>query len=443
MSTACSASVAAPRAELFTIGDEILSGDIVNTNAAFIGARCRAVGIELRRAVTVRDRVDEIVQALESAAGRADVILISGGLGPTTDDLTTDAVARMAGVALRRDTDALGRLEAKFRAFGRAMPAVNAKQADFPEGAEVLPNPIGTAEGFAMCVPGGAWIVVMPGVPRELRRMMLEQVEPRLRERFEVRVVPRRVYRILGMGESSVAERIAEVIEQGRRRSRGLEAMYVHYRASMPEVTVVLEATPDRDGTQATEEELGWFDEPLAQALHPALYGIGEAGFPPRLVRALQRAGLHVCTAESCTGGGVGRLIAGVPGASACFDGAIVAYDNRVKISLLGVPAALLAEHGAVSEPVARAMAEGARRALGSDLSVAITGIAGPSGGTPEKPVGTVDLAVSDANETRHLRLALRGERGNVQHAAELWALKLVWDRLRERNLATIEEMAG
>src|SRR5690606_9039841 len=149
---------------------------------------------------------------------------------------TTDAVARMAGVALRRDTDALGRLEAKFRAFGRAMPAVNAKQADFPEGAEVLPNPIGTAEGFAMCVPGGAWIVVMPGVPRELRRMMLEQVEPRLRERFEVRVVPRRVYRILGMGESSVAERIAEVIEQGRRRSRGLEAMYVHYRASMPEV---------------------------------------------------------------------------------------------------------------------------------------------------------------------------------------------------------------
>jgi nicotinamide-nucleotide amidase len=218
--------------------------------------------------------------------------------------------------------------------------------------------------------------------------------------------------------------------------------MFVHYRASMPEVQIIVEATPGPDGEQATLDELRSLDEPMAEVLSPALFGYGDAELAPRLLAALRKAGLRISTAESCTGGGVAARLAAVAGASDCLDGAIVAYDNRIKIEHLGVSPEDLAAHGAVSEPVARAMAEGARAALGSDLCVSVTGIAGPSGGTPEKPPGTVHFAVADPEAVTHQSLRLRGDRGTVQRAAELWALKLVWDRLRERGLADLEEMS-
>jgi nicotinamide-nucleotide amidase len=220
--------------------------------------------------------------------------------------------------------------------------------------------------------------------------------------------------------------------------------MFVHYRASTPEVSIIFEATPSEAAREvvATEDELRALDAPLHGALAPALYGIGEAPLAARLVAGLRAAGLRLGTAESCTGGGAAAMVAAIPGASDCFDGGIVAYDNRIKTGLLGVPAALLAEHGAVSEPVARAMAENARAALGSDLSIGITGIAGPAGGTPEKPLGTVHIAVADPIGTEHMRLQLRGDRGTVQRSAGLWALKLAWDRLLTRNLVQVEEMS-
>jgi nicotinamide-nucleotide amidase len=414
---------------LLSVGDEILAGDIADTNAAFLGTRCRTVGLTVRRATSVRDRVDEIVSALRDAADNARVVLVCGGLGPTTDDLTSAAVARAAGVALQRDEAALQRLREKFSALGRSMPEANQKQADFPEGATILPNPIGSAEGFSLSL-GRACVFVMPGVPREMKKMMLEQVEPKLGEHLELRPVPRRIYRLLGRGESSVAQSIAPVLEAARARSPSLAAMYVHYRASMPEVQVMLEATPGPDGAQATEDELRTLDGAMTEAIGVALYGIGADPLAPRVLAGLQAAGKWIVTAESCTGGGVGRQLAAIPGASAAYLGGIIAYDNRIKAQLLGVPEAMLREHGAVSEPVARAMAAGARVAMGADLAVSITGIAGPSGGTREKPVGTVHFAVCDAEGTDHKRLQLRGDRGTVQRAAEQWALKLAWDRL-------------
>lgn len=435
---------------LVTVGDELLAGDIVDGNKATMASYARAEGFEVVRAISVRDRLEEIAEVLRDAAGRADVCLVSGGLGPTTDDLTVAAVAHAAGVPLRRDAEAEARLEEKFRRFGRPMPESNRKQADFPEGASILENPIGSAEGTHAQIlgqlpgpPSGSrrcQVFVMPGVPRELAKMLSEQVGPRLRERFETTPVPRRIYRVLGHGESSVASRIEGVLAEARARSPGLAAMFVHYRASMPQVTVILEATPAPDGAQATAAELASLDAAMIDALAPGLYGIGDAELPPRVVAALVDAGLKLACAESCTGGGLGAMVTSVAGSSAAFRGGVISYDNEIKERMLGVPAELLAAHGAVSEPVARAMALGARDRVGSDLGVGITGIAGPGGATPDKPVGTVHIAVADGSETFHRALRLLGNRGTVQRASAQWALKLVWDRLVARGVAAIAE---
>ncbi|WP_181234180.1 CinA family nicotinamide mononucleotide deamidase-related protein [Enhygromyxa salina] len=425
------------RAHLLTIGDELLSGDVVDRNKAWLGRRCRALGVEVVRATTVRDRQAEIVAALHSAAADgSQICLISGGLGPTTDDLTAASVAAAAGVGLARNRELADRLEAFFAARGRALVEANLKQADLPEGATVLDNPIGTAAGFAVELayppggPRGCWLFSMPGVPRELHQMMREQVEPRLRERFELQPIPRRVYRALGSGESSVQENVRAVLAAARERSPGLANMFVHYRAHYPEVQLILEATPGDDGSAATEAELEQLDGPLREAIGPALYSCGsETELAELVVQRLIERGLTIATAESCTGGGVGQAITAIPGSSATFVGGVISYSNAVKIAQLGVPADILELHGAVSEPVARAMAEGARARLGSDIGVSTTGVAGPGGGSPDKPVGTVDVAVATAIGTTYKRLRLFGKRDTIREATTQWALKLVFDQ--------------
>ena len=397
------ASPAAPVALLVTIGDELLAGDIVDGNKARMAECARSLGLEVVRAVSVRDRQGEI-----------------------------------AGVL--RDAGAVARLEEKFRRFGRAMAPANLKQAEFPAGAEILPNPIGTAEGVRCELPGSraCQVFLMPGVPRELAKMLAEQVTPRVRARFELRPVPRRMYRVLGHGESSVAARIEPVLAEARARSAGLAAMFVHYRASMPEVTVITEAVVGPGGEQATAAELASLDAGMREVLAPGLYGLGSAGLPARVVAALGSAGLTFATAESCTGGGLGAMVTSVSGSSAVFRGGIISYDNEIKQARLGVPADMLAAHGAVSEPVARAMARGAQAMLSADLAAGITGIAGPGGGSADKPVGTVHVAIADGDHTLHRALQLRGNRGTVQRASALWALKLLWDRLVERGVASV-----
>ncbi|KIG14591.1 hypothetical protein DB30_06646 [Enhygromyxa salina] len=449
------------RAHLLTIGDELLSGDVVDGNKAWMGRRCRALGIEVIRATTVRDRQAEIVAALHAAAAdRAGICLISGGLGPTTDDLTAESVAAAVGVGVTRHPELAARLEAFFASRGRELVQANLKQADLPEGATVLDNPIGTAAGFAIQLaapgdvlgdgpgPAGCWLFSMPGVPRELHQMMREQVEPRLRERFELQPIPRRVYRALGSGESAVQQNVLGVLAAARERSPGLANMFVHYRARYPEVQLILEATPgdeggdeggDEDGSAATQAELESLDGPLAAAIGPALYSCGsEAELAELLVHRLIERGLTIATAESCTGGGVGQALTAIPGSSATVVGGVIAYSNAVKIAQLGVPAQILEAHGAVSEPVARAMAEGARARLGSDIGVSTTGVAGPGGGSPDKPVGTVDVAVATAAGTTYKRLRLFGKRDTIRDATTMWALKLVFDQLTLSSLDNV-----
>jgi len=426
------------RAHLLTIGDELLAGDVIDRNKAWMGRRCRALGVEVVRASTVRDRVEEIVAAMREAAEQAELCLVSGGLGPTTDDLTAESAAAAAGVGLVRHQALADRLEAFFGARGRELVETNLKQADLPEGAVVLDNPIGTAAGFAVELRG-CWLFSMPGVPRELHQMMREQVEPRVRERFaQLVAVPRRVYRAIGSGESSVQQNVKGVLAEARERSPGLASMFVHYRARYPEVQLILEATPGPDDAGANAVELASLDEPLRAAIGPALYSVSlgeddegdEHSLAKLLVAKLIERGLSLATAESCTGGGIGAAVTAIAGSSACFVGGVIAYANAVKIAQLGVAAELLATHGAVSEPVARAMAEGARTRLGADIAVSTTGVAGPGGGSPDKPVGTVDVAVATAAGTSYKRLLLFGKRDTIRYAATLLALKLVLDTL-------------
>lgn len=421
------------------IGDELLSGDVVDSNKAWLGRRCRALGVEVIRASTIRDREDEIVTAMREAAQSADLCLVSGGLGPTTDDLTAACAALAAGVQLVRRPELAERLEAFFAERGRALVEANLKQADLPAGAVVLDNPIGTAAGFAVQL-GPCWLFSMPGVPRELRQMMLEQVEPRVRERFLLAPIPRRIYRAIGSGESSVQHNVQGVLAQARERSPGLANMFVHYRARYPEVQLILEATPGdragaRDRSGATAEELASLDDELRAAIGPALYAIDDGenedeSLAKLLVTRLIERGLTLVSAESCTGGGIGAAVTSVAGSSACFLGGVIAYSNAVKIAQLGVSPEDLDTHGAVSEPVARAMAEGARTRLGADIGVSTTGVAGPGGGSEAKPVGTVDIAVATAAGTTYKRLRLFGKRDTIRHAATQWALKLVLDQL-------------
>ncbi len=429
------------RAHLLMIGDELLSGDVVDSNKAWLGRRCRALGLEVVRASTIRDREDEIVAAMRAAADDAELCLVSGGLGPTTDDLTAACAALAVGVGLVRRPELADRLEAFFAARGRELVEANLKQADLPEGATVLDNPIGTAAGFAVEIAGSSascWLFSMPGVPRELQQMMREQVEPRVRQRFSLAPIPRRIFRAVGSGESSVQHNVEGVLARARERSPGLANMFVHYRARYPEVQLILEATPAADQPGATHGELASLDDELRAAIGPALYGISDGESEDRegdslaklLVARLTERGLTLATAESCTGGGVGAAVTAIAGSSACFMGGVIAYANSVKIAQLGVSPDDLDTHGAVSEPVARQMAEGARARLGASIGVSTTGIAGPSGGTEAKPVGTVDVAVAMQGGTTYKRLRLFGKRETVRYATTMWALKLVFDQL-------------
>src|SRR5690606_9759002 len=241
------------------------------------GERCRELGVEVVRALSVRDRIDEIIGALREV--KVDLCLVSGGLGPTSDDLTAEAVARAAGVPLVRDPASEAAIVALFAAYNRPMPDNNRKQADLPAGGEVLPNPIGSAPGFAveLGLTSPCLVACMPGVPREMKRMMREQVEPRLRARFVLPEIPRRIYRVLGRGESAIAAEIEPILAAARTRSPGLAGLYVHYRAATPQVLVIVEALAGPEGTRATADELRSLDLPLAAALGSALYGIGEA----------------------------------------------------------------------------------------------------------------------------------------------------------------------
>lgn len=396
------------KAEIITIGDELLRGEIVDSNKARIADRLLSLDLECRHQVSVLDDPADMRDAFLRAAERSDFVLVSGGLGPTRDDLTTEVLAETFGRKMELDAESLAVIEAFFKRVGREMADVNRKQAMFPTDADVLANPIGTAPGFSIRA-GRALFYAMPGVPRELDRMMDEQVLPRIerelvsrdsssadsgrdtkkgeRERLVVRAL---LLRTFGLGESTLESELMDLAREGD--------VDLGFRTAFPDN--FLRPVARAKTSEEANERIARVARAIRERLGPIVYGEGSETMESVVGRLLRERELTLATAESCTGGLIAERITDVPGSSAYFLGGVVAYSNAAKASQLGVSEAVLEREGAVSEPVVRAMAEGVRSRFGSDFGVATSGISGPDGGTAEKPVGLVWIALASATGT-------------------------------------------
>jgi nicotinamide-nucleotide amidase len=413
-------------AAIISTGDELTTGRTTDTNAGFIADRLLELGVDVVTILTVGDHRERLLWAWRQALERAHVVIATGGLGPTADDLTTETVAAMLGRKIVHHPEIAERIRELFRLFNRAMPENNLKQADFPEGAVIVPNGLGTAPGFRVEVGpphDRRHLVVLPGVPREMKPMLTETVMPWLAELIGAAKVGHRTFQTFGISESGLDEVIAGIPGDGR----------WSFRANFPEVSVRVVVRGDD-----IDARLDAFGREVHARLGPYIYGEGDTSMQ-RVVGALLAQGpTTVAFAESCTGGLVSHRLTNVPGSSAYFRGGINAYANEVKQKLLGVPAELLAAHGAVSEEVAGAMAEGVRRAVGTDLGVGVTGIAGPDGGTAEKPVGTVCFGLAVAGRpTVTRRYQLWGNREWVKLLSSQIALD--WVRRHLLGLPLLE----
>ena len=378
--------------ELINTGSELLLGRVLNTHQQWICRRLADRGTVVARQVAVPDTAHDIQQAVREALARAELVIVTGGLGPTSDDITRDLIAQMLGKKLVRDEVVFMHIKNYFAARNRPMPANNDVQAMVPEGATVLPNPNGTAPGLAMKVGVGAqWLIMLPGPPRELRPMFDHAVVPLLQREFRLAVpFACRTLRTGGVGESAVQEKIKAPL--AALVSDGLE---VGYCARVGQVDVRLMATGAAAAQTVSKGEA------IVQAiLGGNIYGFDDEEIETVVVRLLTERKKTLALAESCTGGGIAHRITNVPGASAVFLGGVVSYSNLAKQDFLGVSAETLQRHGAVSEAVAKEMAEGARKKFGADFAIAVTGIAGPGGATADKPVGTVFIALAGKFET-------------------------------------------
>ncbi len=400
--------------ELLSTGDELLTGQVVDTNSAWLMDRLWDLGLMVRRKTLVGDDREDLAAAVRECCGRADAVVMSGGMGPTEDDLTAEVVAAVLGVPLEVHEPSLRAIEARFASLGRAMTPNNAKQARFPRGAEVHPNRYGTAPGFSVQV-GRATLTCLAGVPVEFKGLCEEAVLPRLAARLQGAPASR-VLKLFGVPESHADQTMRPVMDDPANRG-----VRFGYRAHFPEVH--LKWSVFGEGAEARAAAI----EVAVRALFgDSVWGTGKQELAALVVERLVRRGEKVALAESCTGGMVAELLTAVPGASAVLDLGVVAYANQAKVQVVGVPEALLAAHGAVSEEVARALAEGVRRAGGATWGVGITGIAGPTGGSPEKPVGTVHLALAGPHGTTAVARHYRGDRGRVRHFAAYEALDLL-----------------
>lgn len=403
-------------AAILSIGTELTRGELVNTNAGWLAEELTELGLEVEEEVTVADDLERIVSTLRRLSERHSVLVATGGLGPTTDDLTAEAVATAAGVSLAVHEPSLEAIKRRFAAARREMSPSNAKQAALPEGADVLENPVGTAPGFALTI-GSCRCFFLPGVPHEMQRIFADRVQPELAPRAERRSHQIRL-RTFGLPESVVGERLAGIEEANPGITLG-------YRASFPEIEVKVFA---RAGSASEAEELASrVAREVRGRLGDAVYGEGDDTYPAYVGRVLRDRNYTLALAESCTGGMVGSLLTDVPGSSDYLLLDAVTYSNASKTRILGVSSEILRAYGAVSSECAAAMADGARRVADADIAVSVTGIAGPGGGTEDKPVGTVwfGLARRERETTTEL-VRLHGDRWRIRRMAAHLALRMI-----------------
>jgi nicotinamide-nucleotide amidase len=410
-------------AEIITIGTEMLLGDLVDTNTAWISQRLAELGVGIYRHTTIGDNSERIVAALRDAASRSDLVVTTGGLGPTSDDLTNACISTLTGRKMVEYQEAREHVDTMFAKFGRTPTSNNYKQALFPEKTELIPNPVGTAMG-ALVEWEGTLFATLPGVPTEMKSMFEATLEPLVRASSEGSIVSRTLH-FAGIGESALAEKVQEFLDatdptvaplagQGRVRLR-----------------ITTRAATDKEA----QEKIAPVEEEIIARLSDYYFGEGDETLEGSVGRLLGDRGATLALAESCTGGLIAKRLTDMPGSSAYFTEGLVTYSNESKERLLGVPYAMIMDHGAVSEPVAREMAEGARRVSSADYGLSVTGIAGPDGGTEEKPVGLVFVGISDAKDTFAERLDLTAwarSRDSIRERSANRALDLLRLRLED-----------
>lgn len=408
--------------EVLATGDELLTGQIVDTNSVWLMDRLWDLGVMVQRKTLVGDDRQDLAAALAETTSRADVVVMSGGLGPTEDDLTAECVAAAMGVPLELDEASLAAIRARFEKLGRVMTPNNAKQARFPRGATILPNRFGTAPGFVVRL-GRAELACLPGVPAEYRGLCEEAVLPRIAGRVASTPAARLV-KLIGIPESHADQAMRPVMDAPANRG-----VRFGYRAHWPEIHVKWTvAGPDAEAH--AERILA----DVRRIFGDAVFAEGNEDLAPVVVGLLAARRETLALAESCTGGLVAELVTSVPGASEVFQLGVVAYADDAKTGLLGVGADLLGAHGAVSERVARAMAEGVRARSGTTWAAALTGIAGPGGGTPEKPVGTVHMAIAGPPGTQTWARRFPGDRERVRKTSAYDVLNQLRLLLRVRT---------
>ena len=399
---------------LLSVGTEVIRGEIVNTNASWLAAELTEGGFTVGAIEVVPDALDLVVQALHRLTAAHRFVVVTGGLGPTTDDLTAAAAAKAAGVDVVRDESSLLAIRRRVESRGGSLNPAQEKQADIPCGSEILLNADGTAPGFAIQL-GNATAYFMPGVPREMRRMFTEQVMPRIRPSASNNTHQVRLH-TYGLGESVIAMRVQDV-------EAAFPGVTLAYRAHFPEVDVKVHA---RAATQTLAHDLA---QRAAADVHARLgdvvYGEGDDSFPEIIGRTLRGRGWRLAVAESCTGGLLSHLLTSYP-ASDYLVGSVITYANSAKSRMLGVSEDTLRGHGAVSGEVAAEMAEGARRLCECDVALSVTGIAGPSGGSATKPIGLCYWAVAHPGGTVVRERVLPGDRGEIQMSAAYCVLDLL-----------------
>ncbi|AZR72562.1 competence/damage-inducible protein A [Anoxybacter fermentans] len=410
------------KAEIICVGTELLLGDIINTNATWLANQLKDLGIDLYYISTVGDNRRRMEEVFKTAYQRSDLVIITGGLGPTEDDLTREVVSAVTGRRLRFYQELADQINEKFKKFKRKMTPNNLRQAYLPEGAEVIKNRVGTAPGLYLKV-NNTIFVALPGVPREMKINFTEEVLPRLKKELpEKGIILSRLLRICGIGESAMEEKVKDIIQNQSNPTiaplAGNSEVYLKVTAkaaSKKEAEALLKDTVDQ----------------LYQRLGMYIYGENDETLELVVGKILKKHGLKLAIAESCTGGLIGHRITNIPGSSDYFERGFVTYSNEAKIEELGVPEDVIVRYGAVSPETAKAMAEGVLENSRADIAVAVTGIAGPGGGTPEKPVGLVYCAIADKSGRVDLYdFHFWGEREWIKYSTSQYTLYHLWKYL-------------
>jgi nicotinamide-nucleotide amidase len=405
--------------EIVTIGDELLLGTTIDTNAVYLARALGEVGVAITRRATVADVESEIADAVQQALLRTGAVITTGGLGPTADDLTRPTLAKLFGRTLHEDPDIVAALHALWASRGRGgvLPPSNLQQALVPEGAEILANAQGTAPGLRLTDEAGRWVIMLPGVPRELRAMTTEHIVPWLSARGNGTVLRSRYVRTTSIAESALADKLGAL----KRSVEGLPLAYLPGHDGV-DLRVTASGLPADEATQRLDAAVAQMRE--AVGVHA--YATDRTSMAEVVLELCAAHGDTIAVAESCTGGLLAARLTEVPGSSSVVLGGVIAYANSVKEQELGVAADDIVEHGAVSEPVAVQMARGVRGMTGATIGVGITGVAGPGGGTAEKPVGTVWIAVDVRGEVRSSRAVYIGDRAEIRHRATQAAMDMV-----------------